>query len=812
MTLLQDLRYALRALLRSPGFSAAAVLILALGIGANTAIFSVVRAVLLRPLPFREPERLAWVWATRVDRDKAFYSIPNFRDTRASARSFEELAAFSMWGPTLSGDLEPERLSAVRVTGNALRLLGAGTAVGRNLEDGDAEPEASRVAVISHGLWMRRFGGDPGILGRALVLNGESFAVVGVFPKEFLFPGADDAELAVPLSLEGDPRRTERGSNFLRVFGRLSPGVAASRAHAELTAITARLRRLHPEENGKLTAPRVLPLTEEIVGASRRYLLVLAGAVGLLLLVACANLAALTLVRGYGRRHEVAIRKALGAGGRRLVAPFFLETGLLAAAGAVAAVFFAHAAVPMLLALAPSNIPRAAGSAIDGAVLAFTAAVAIACALLCGVGPAIFAARAPAAVHLARYGDTLGSGRRGFGRRAFVLAQVALSLTLLSGAALLSKSFARLHAVDPGFASESVLSVRITLVKNRYPDRETARQFFERVRSSLQELPGVSSAGATSVLPLSGANVRMDFSIVGRPEADPSRAPGAQNRWVDAGYFATLEIPVRRGRAFTDRDDARAPGVAVIDEVLARAFWSGADPIGTRLRLEDAEGRPREVEIVGVVGAVKHFSLEEEAPGTLYAPIAQIPENMLSFLLNSANLVARTSVPPLSAAPAIRRAIRAIDPDVPTGSVRTMGDLRGAALAGRRFTALLFGLFALAAAVLAGIGLYGTLAEMVAQERRPIGIRLALGASPRDILRHVAGRGLGLTLGGIGAGLALAAALSRLLASSLFDVSAADPQAYLLAAALLLAVSAAACVLPARRAARVDPATALRPE
>ncbi|MFY9550198.1 MAG: ABC transporter permease, partial [Thermoanaerobaculia bacterium] len=418
---------------------------------------------------------------------------------------------------------------------------------------------------------------------------------------------------------------------------------------------------------------------------------------------------------------------------------------------------------------------------------------------------------APAAGNLGRYGDRLAGGRRK-GRTAFVLAQVALSLTLLSGAGLLSKSFARLIAVDPGFSPESVLSVRLTLSKSRYPDPDSVRRFFESVRSRLQRLPEIASAGATSVLPLSGQNVRMDFAIVGRPETDPSRSPGAQNRWVDAGYFATLGIPVRRGRTFTDRDDASAPGVAVMDEALAHSFFSGTDPVGARLRLEDAEGNPREVEIVGVVGAVKHFSLEEEAPGTLYAPIAQIPQNMLSFLLNSANLVARTSVDPRSAAPAVRRAIRAVDPDVPSGSVRTMGDVRGAALAGRRFIALLFGFFALAAAALAGIGLYGTLAEMVAQERRAIGIRLALGASPSDILRHVAGRGVGLTVAGIAAGLALALPLSRLLAASLFGVSPSDPQAYGFAAILLLLVSAAAGALPARRASRVDPAAALRPE
>ena len=811
MAVVQDLRYAIRTLVRSPGFAAASISILALGIGANTAIFSVMRAVLLRPLPFRAPEGLAWVWSTRVDRDRAFYSIPNFRDTETAARSFEELAAFTPWGPTLSGDGEPERLSAVRVTGNAFRLLGSSAATGRVFEPADAEPEASRVAVISHGLWARRFGADREIVGKSVIVNGESHTIVGVLPKEFLFPGADDADLAAPLSLNADPRRTERGSNFLRVFGRLSAGSDPSRARAELASITARLRDLYPDENAKLTAPRVVPLTEEIVGGSRRLLLVLSAAVALLLLVACANLAALSLVRGLGRRHEVSVRKALGAGPIRLVTPFLAEAALVTAAGALVAVVVAHETIPLLLASAPSTLPRAGTAAIDGGVLLFTSILAGACALLSGLGPAVVAARTPAAGSFRELGAG-PAGRSGRARKAFVLAQVALSLTLLAGAALLLKSFARLTSVDPGFSPERVLSVRLTLGKARYPDAESAARFFEIATQGLRKIPGVEAAGATSVLPLSGMNARQDFAIVGRPLGKPSEAPGAQSRWVDAGYFATLGIPVRQGRAFTERDDSRAPGVAIVDEVLARQLFPGGDAVGSRLRLEDAEERQREGEIVGVVGGVKHFTLEEEPLGTLYLPAAQIPENMLSLLLNSSNLVVRTRVSPLSAAQAVRRAIRDIDPDVPTGSVRTMGEVRSAALSERRFTALLFGLFALSAAALAGVGLYGSLSQLVAQDRRPIGIRLALGASPTDILRHVAGRGLRLTVLGVAAGLALAVPLSRLLSASLYGVSPADPFAYALASVLLIGVSAIACGLPARRAARIDPISALRSE
>jgi predicted permease len=806
---LADVRYALRTLRRSPGYAAAALLTLALGIGANTAIFSVVRAVLLTPLPYRDPGRLAWVWATRVDRDRAFYSIPNFLDTRAAASSFERLAAFSPWAPTLSGDGEPERLDAVRVNGDAFDVLGAGAILGRPLAASDAEPEAARVAVISHGLWTRRFGADPGAVGRRLLLNGEAYSVVGVLPAGFLFPGAETAEAAVPLSLTSDSRRAERGSNFLRVFGRLAPGADPATAARELAAATDRLRRAYPDENAKLTAPRVLALSDEIVGGSRRLLLILSAAVALLVVVACANLASLALVRGLGRRREIAVRKALGARVARIVAPFLAEAALLSLGGAAAAVALAHEAIPLLLSAAPSGIPRAASAGVDAAVLAYTAAVSILCALACGAGPAFAAARTPAVGGLAA---RTGVERPGRSRSAFVLVQVALSVVLLTGAALLVKSFARLTAVDPGFSAENALAVRITLSRASYPDRDAAALFYARAVSRLSSLPGAVSASAANVLPLSGANVRNDFRVAGRPVADRAETPGAQTRWIDAGHFRTLGIPVRAGRAFSESDDRRAALVAIVDQALAARVFPAGDALGSRLVLEDAELSPRIAEIVGVVGNVKHFALEEDPTGTLYLPIAQVPNNMLSNILNSSSLVVRTEADPRLAVSAVRRALREIDPDVPTGAATTLAEIRGAALASRRFTAALFGLFAAAAAALAAVGLYGALSQMVAQDRRSIGIRLALGASPSAILRRVAGRGVGLTVAGTAAGVALSLALSRLLAASLFAVSPADPSAYAAAAALLALLALAASALPARRAARVDPAAVLRTE
>jgi putative ABC transport system permease protein len=805
--MLADLRYALRTLRRSPGYAAAAVLTLALGIGANTAIFSVVRAVLLAPLPYRDPGRLAWVWATRVDRDRAFFSIPNFLDTRAAVRSFERLAPFTPWAPTLSGDGEPERLDAVRVGGEAFETLGAAVALGRPIGAADAEPAPARVAVISHGLWERRFGGDPSAVGRTLLLNGESYAVVGVLPAGFLFPGAETADVAVPLSLASDPRRTERGSNFLRTFGRLAAGADVASAARELAAVTDRLRRQYPDENAKLTAPRVLAISDEILGGSRRLLLVLTAAVALLVVVACANLASLALVRGLGRRREVSVRKALGARTGRIVSPFLAEALVLSAIGAAAAVAVAQQAVPLLLAAAPPGLPRAASAGIDGGVLAYTAAVSILCALACAVGPALSAARAPAAGGLAQR----GSGERpGPARAAFVLLQVALSVVLLTGATLLAKSFARLTDVDPGFSADRALAVRITLDKASYPDRDAAALFYRRAAGRLAALPGVVSAAAVNALPLSGLNVRNDFRVAGRPVLDRAETPGAQTRWIDAAYFRTLGIPLRAGRDFAESDDSRSALVAIVDQTLAAKVFPSGSALGARLVLEDAELNPRVAEIVGVVGSVKHFALEEEPTGTLYLPIAQVPNNMLSNLLNNSSLVVRTAEDPRLSVTAVRRALREVDPDVPTGAVATLAEIRGAALASRRFTAALFVLFAAAAAALAGVGLYGALSQMVAQDRRSIGIRLALGASPSEILRRVAGRGLALTLAGTAAGVASALALSRLLAASLFGVSPVDAGAYAAAAGILAALALTACALPARRAARVDPAIVLR--
>jgi putative ABC transport system permease protein len=627
----------------------------------------------------------------------------------------------------------------------------------------------------------------------------------------FFFPGFPDAEVAVPLSLSGDERRAERGSNFLRAFGRLAPGATAGRAQAQLAAISEDLRKRYPEDNTKLAAPRVLPLSRELTGGSRATLMLLLGAVGLLLGIACANIAAMTLVRTLRRSREIAVKKALGAGSSRLIGEAMAEMSVLAGLGGAASLAVAATVRPALERLRPQSLPLSQGTGADTGVLLFTAAVALSTAALCALGPALSALRVPP---LAGLKEASGAPSRR-GRRArgfFVLAQIALSLVLLSGAALLLQSLSRVLSVSPGFDPRHVLVVRLSLPRSAYPSAESARRFFERVDEDLHGVPGILAGGAVSVTPFSGANNRTDFEIIGRPAATPEETPGGQNRWVAGGYFAAMRIPLRRGRFVDASDDGRGTPVAVVDETLARRYWQGANPIGSRLRITATEGSSREVEVVGVVGSVRHTSLEEEPAGTLYEPIAQTPAPNLAFLGSGVSLVVRTAGPPLESALAVRQAIRSVDPDIPAGNVQALDQVLEGVLAARRFSATLVALFAAAAATLAGAGLYGTLSQLVAEGRREIGIRMALGANANAIRRHVVTRGVGLALAGIAAGLLLWIPVSRLAAGLLYAVGPWNPGAILGAAAFLSAVALLATFFPARHATRVDPLAVLRTE
>jgi predicted permease len=812
-TLWRDVRYSWRVLLRARGFTTAAILALAVGIGANTAIFSLVNAVLLRELPFKEPQRLVWIWSTRTDRDKAFFSVPDFIDYREQTETLSEMAAFANWNANLTEGGEPERLQGVRITANAFKMLGVEAVAGRTILPEDGRPGSARVVVITHGLWQRRFGSDPNLAGHQITLNGEQYTVAGVLPPDFIFPGAD-AEIAVPLIPETDPRRTERDSNFLRVYARLKPEVSLAQAQSEMAQITARLREQYMEANAKKTAPRVLLLQEEIVGDYHKPLLMLLGAVALVLLTACANLANMLLARASARVREIAIRVAIGATRRALVRQLLTESLMVALAGGVAGLVLAWWGVHLLLRLSPADLPRAREVVIDARVLAFTLIVSLLAGVIFGLMPALSASKVDLNLELKGVGRGMSDRKeRKHTRSLLVISEVALSLLLLIGAGLFIKSFLRLQQVSPGFDPHHVLALKLALPPARYKKPDDVKGFYEKLAPRVGSLPGVESVGAASVMPLSGSNVRADFIIMGRPPLKPEEVPAAQNRWVSPGYFKLMRIPILKGREFDERDGARSVAVVVIDEALARRFWPDGNAIGERLKIDDAAPAPwREVEIVGVAGGVKHNTLLDEPTPTIYAPIPQVPEGTVGFLANNMSLVVRTNGDPLMMATTIRREVSAVDEDVPTSNVRTMEQFMATAVAARRFNLLLVTVFACVALLLAATGIYAVISYTVAQRTKEIGIRMALGAGAGNVLRMILVQGIKLTLLGVVTGLAGAFILTRLVASLLFDVTATDPATFLLMPLVLVAVALLACFVPARRATRVDPLVALRME
>jgi predicted permease len=806
----QDLLFGIRMLWKSPLFTAVAVMALALGIGANSAIFSVVNAVLLRQLPFKNPESLVWIWSTRVDRDKAFFSIPNFIDTRDQNRTLEEISAFANWGANLTERGDAERLQGVRLTTNALQMLGVKAIIGRSLLPEDDKPGSQRVVVLSHGLWQRRFGAARELIGEKLILNGDSYTVVGVLPPEFIFPGAE-AEMAIPLTLETDPRRTERGSNFLRVFARLKPGMTREQAQSDLDGITDRLKQQYPDANAKLTAPRLIPLHNEIVGNYHGALLMLLGAVGLVLLIACSNLANLLLARASARQKEIAVRAALGATRMRLIGQFLTESLILAILGGALGIILAMWGVRLLLALGPADLPRAGEVDIDARVLLFTFIISILAGIIFGLSPALQASRVDLNEELKAGGRTSSDGAgRSHPRNLLVITEVALSLLLLISAGLFVKSFLRLQAVSPGFNPENLLTVRLSLPRSKYSNRETVKIFYEKISPRLGSLPGVESVGLISVLPLSGMNTRADYTIVGRPPLSPTEAPGAQNRWVSAGYFKTMGIPILKGREFTEHDTSSAQSVVIIDEALARRYWPNESPLGAHLKIDDGGTVPREVEIVGVAGGVKQFGLDDEPTATIYAPFYQIPENTVSFLINSMNLVVKTTTNPLALSNAVRQEVQAVDKDVPASGMKSMEQALSVVIAPRRFNLMMLGIFAVTALLLAATGLYAMISFSVNQRSTEIGIRLALGAQQFDILKLIVGQGLKLVLVGVVIGIAGSLALTRLLSSLLFNVSPTDPYTFLAMSLLLTLVALLAGYIPARKATKIDPIIALR--
>ena len=824
---IKDLRYGLRLLARSPGFTAVAVITLALGIGANAAIFSVINAVLLQPLPFPEPDRLALVFGSepRQDWPQLPLSQPNFNDIRQQSRSFDSMASWTFTRFNLTGSDEPEEIQSAIVNASFFPTLGVKPALGRDFLPEEDRPGSAPVVMLSDSLWRRRFGGNASVLGSAVNLDGRSYEVIGVLPEGFQFANfPKQTELWIPFGLDPfDGRKYARGNSSLLAIGRLARGVTLDQAQAELSTISARLTSDHPETSRNWSA-RLNPLREQAVQSSRAALLVLLGAVGFVMLIACANVANLLLARGSTRRREMAVRAALGAGRGRIVAQLLTENVGLSMMGGLVGLLVAVWGID-LLSILPFTAPSlftpytvASGQvAMDGPVLAFTFALSVLTGLVFGLAPALSACRPSLVQSLKEGGARDGGARQGLTRNLLVIGEVALSMTLLIGSGLMLRSFARLQAVDPGFKPDNVLTMEINLPRSRYPEDRQASTFFTELLSRVSALPSVTSTGVSQHLPMSGTDASAGFYIEGWPAPAPTDRVEAHYRSVSPGYLQTLGIAMLRGRSFTPADSEGSRKVTVINETMARRFWPGEDPIGRRIALNfeamrfyrdrapelDLEKGMRE--IVGVAADVRHARLDGESFPEMYIPHAQMPSREMS-------LVVRTTTDPLGLAAAVRRQVLEMDKDQPVSRVSTMDGLLALSVAQPRSNALLLSLFGALALVLAAVGVYGVISFAVAQRTREIGIRMALGAQGGEVLKMIVLQGAKLTFTGMAIGLVAALWLTRMVSGLLFAVSPTDPAIFAGTALLLAAVSLLACYLPARRATKVDPMVALRCE
>lgn len=814
-TLLQDLRYGLRMLAKSPAFTLVAVVALALGIGANTAIFSVINAVLLRELPYEQPERVVRLWGTntqqsvpRGEGDHYDFNIsPNdFVDWRAQNSVFESIAVFSSFGSvTMTGRDEPIRLRCPIVSTEFFTVLGVRPALGRFFLPEEEQQGKHRVAVLSYATWQGRFHADPNIVGQTLTLSGNSYTVVGVAPKEFEHPRPNPAaepEMWRPLPLQLEAG--ERNNHWLHAVARLKPGVTTAQAQAEMNLINSQLEQQYPDSNpGR--GIRLSSLHEAMVGNIRSALGVLFGAVGFVLLIACANVANLLLARASVRQREMAIRAALGASRFRVVRQLLTESLLLAALGGALGMLMALWATDLLLKLGANEIPRLSEIRIDGWMLGFTALVTVLTGIIFGLVPALESSRTDLNVSLKEGGRSdVSQGRQNF-RRLLVVSEVALSLVLLVGAGLMMKSFWRLQNVELGYNPENLLTMDIALPQARYPERKQAALFQQRLMERIKALPGVTSAAAVNILPLSGGNSCDGMTIEGRPPASAADVPCVEVRSNSPDYFRTMGIPLIRGRALSDHDNADAPPVVLINESFARTFFPGEDPVGKRINHSAPDVPPVWREVVGVVGDVRHFGLDAEPLPEFYEPLMQAPNWGTS-------LVVRSDSDPASLAAAVRGEVYALDKDLPVYNLKSMRDLVAESVAQPRFRTLLLAIFAAVALLLSATGLYGVMNYWVTQRTREIGVRMALGAQASDVLRMVVGQGMALAVAGVVVGLLAAFGLTRVISSLLFGVTATDPWTFAGVPLLLCAVAFVASYIPARRATKVDPMEALRYE
>ena len=803
MTLI-DLSHTVRRIRRRPAFSAGVVLVLAMAIGANTAMFALVNAILVRPLPLADPDRLMTFTIVRPGTDRQPLSLPDLNDFKSANRTLAGITSMFGWSANLTGNGDAERLSGMRVSGDYFQITGTQVQLGRTL---DLSDEQQPSALISHGLWQRRFGGAAGAVGQSMVLNGQAFTIVGVLRQD-LAALIRDLDVVVPYSPANDVRRGNPAQGFLRVIARLKPGVTASQAHDDLAAIGRQLRDKYPDAHSTDTGIRLSPLHEEITGRSAPMLRMLLAAVVLVLLVACANLASLFLVRGTAHRHELALRTALGASRATIIGHILGEAAVLGAIGGALGLLVARILIDAMITNAPAALPRVDEVGIDVPVALFTLVLSLGASLVVGMVPAVQATRGDLrdALQQADRGSSSSGARV---RSALVFVEIALSTMLLIAAALLTRSFQSVQAVDPGFRSSRVLTIRLSLPRDKYDGHDAIQRFADQVQPNIASLPGIRAVAAANVVPMNGYLATAAFLVDG---LIATNAPEAHYRMITTDYFRALGIPLREGRAFDATDRGGSAPVAIINETFARQYFPARSAVGGRMRLVDGEKLPREVLIVGVVGDVRHFGLEREATIEVYIPIGQVPDPTTIYLANNMYWVISTDGDPLAAANAVRREITAVDSAVPATFARSMDQWMGDTLAPRRFNLQLVGMFAAAALLLALVGVYTVSAFAVSMRTREIGIRAALGASRSNVIGLVLRNCAPPILGGLVSGTAIAVMLAPAVADMLFGVRPRDVISLSIGPAALACAALLANIIPARRAARIDPTIALRIE
>ena len=805
---MNDLRYAFRQLRKSPGFTLVAVLTLALGIGANTAIFSVVDAVLFHPLGFKEPTRLMAIWETNeqpgVEANRRNeVAKGNFHDWRAQNQVFEQIAALTYASFNLTGTVQPERVQGAAVSFNYFDTLGVQPAIGGAFRTEEEKPDAPSVAVISYGLWQRSFGGDPYLVGTTRTFNGEQYTIAGIMPRGFAvqFPVNLPVELWTPLRRgSGDD---DRIAHYLYVLGRLKKGVSLEQAQAGMNVIARQLRQQYPDNNGA-SGVNIIPLQQQLVGEVQPYLYVLFAAVGFVLLIACANVANLMLARLTSRRKEIAVRLALGAGRGRLIRQLLTESLLLSVLGGGLGLLLAIWGIDILRSIAPADLPRLSEIALSGPVFCWTLGLLFFTGIISGLAPALQASRPELNSSLQESGRTTDGPHRSRLSRLLVISEIALALLLLMGAGLMIRSSMRLQQVNPGFEARNLLTLNISLPRQKYPETQAANAFFTSLLERIAQSPGIISVGGVDPLPMSGSDSSSSILIEGQPIVPQAERASAGDRLITPGYFEAMKIPLLEGRALTSQDRAETPPVLVVNDSFARRFFPGQRALGKRIGLED-DGKLRWAEIIGIVGNVKHQKLDAEIKPEMFEPYLQSPRRFMT-------LVVRTAGEPTAMVSAIREEVLALDRDQPVFEIQTMVKRVAESVTRSRFVTLLLGIFAALALALAAVGIYGVMAYSVTRRRKEIGIRMALGARRGDVLKLVVREGMTLASIGLTLGLIASFGLTRIIANLLFGIGPTDSLTLASVSLLLGSVAFLACCVPALRASRVDPMITLRAE